>query len=333
MQTIQPVTSWLQSWLAFACTALSLAAIGVLLVQSGTIAELRRRHPLPQLSVIVKNAERTASAPPPGNRSEPNQSASVITGPANDSGSGKPEDKAELAEAAESPSVQRLFRAALMDPGFLNKFSVVQKQWIAEHYQKLFDQLKLDDATKERFADLLAEKQMAKGDVAAAMRDTRKDGNGSPLPVMSLIADAQKTVNQKIRDLLGADGYQAYYNFEMTNGLRATLERLQSSLAYTSEPISNSTAEAMVATLYQAEPVDHRGGIAKFTGASPIVASGIGAVPFSTPLPPNAPQILSDYLTPTQMDSLSALMKQQRDELRLMSALIASSRRVKNPLQ
>jgi hypothetical protein len=213
-------------------------------------------------------------------------------------------------------------RAAMVNPAFLRQLAILQRQMIADHYRALFDALKLDPSARERFSALLAKKQLAKSDAEDAAYQNGLFGTGAVIPA---IEAAQQPVNAEIAQLLGPDKYAEYHNFEMTDGLRSTLQRLQSALQNTTEPLSDSTVEEMVATLNGAIPADQRGGIGQFTGASAEIATGLGTPLFSTVLPANAPELLGSQLSAAQARRMRALMEQQQNEMALRSMLLSSA--------
>jgi hypothetical protein len=211
------------------------------------------------------------------------------------------------------------FGTALKDPVFLQKLSRVQKQMISDHYGLLFDQLQLTPAQRERFTALLVEKQLAKTDAEAEANPMI--GTGMMIPA---IAAAQQDINAQIQQELGPAAYQAYYDFEMTDGLRTTVRRLQESLRYTAAPLADSQLEAVVAALDRVTPAGDRGGIAKFTGPSVEVATGLATQQFSAPLPEQTMAAAQSLLSAPQLEQLQQLMSQQRDELQLRSQTLAA---------
>jgi hypothetical protein len=211
------------------------------------------------------------------------------------------------------------FGTALKDPGFLKKLALVQDRMIADHYGSLFDRLQLTPAQRERLTTLLAEKQLAKTDAEAAANPLL--GTSLMLPA---IAAAQQDVNAQIQQELGPAAYQAYYDFEMTDGLRTTVQRLQDSLRYSPAPLSRAQAESLVAAFDRLTSEAERGGIAKFTGPSVEVATGLVSQQFSAPLPVNAPEAAQSLLSAPQLAQLRQLMRQQDDELQLRSRTLAA---------
>jgi hypothetical protein len=228
--------------------------------------------------------------------------------------------KARPGKPAPRSASLALFKA-LKDPGFLRTIAVAQRQTIADHYRGLFETLRLDPAAKARFVDLLVEKQIVKSEAEGAAYDHGLYGTDGVIPA---ITAAQADVNAQISALLGPQGYQDYYNFEMTDGIRTTLERLQELMRYTPEPIPDSTVEQMVSTLDQATPPAERGGISKFTGLDAAVAGGLTSLAYSSPLPDDAPALLGPTLSQSQLARLQELMADQKDELRLRSVNLAA---------
>ncbi len=210
------------------------------------------------------------------------------------------------------------FGTALKDPAFLKKLSQVQEQVIAEHYGPLLERLQLTPPQRDRLIALLAEKQLAKTDAEAEANSMV--GTGMMIPA---IAAAQQEVNAQIQQELGPAAYQAYYDFEMTDGLRTTVRRLQDSLRYSGAPLSDAQAETLVAAFDRITSPADRGGIAKFTGSSVEVATGLVGQQFSAPLPAGAPEAAQARLSGPQLAQPRVLMRQQQDELELRSQTLA----------
>ena len=211
------------------------------------------------------------------------------------------------------------FSTALKDPAFVKKLSAAQKLMIAEHYGPLFSPMQLTPAQRDRFIALLAEKQLAKTDAEAAANPMI--GTGMMIPA---ITAAQQDVNGEIRQEIGPANYQAYQDFEMTDGLRTTVRRLQQALRYTAAPLSDSQVEAVVSALDRVTPAEERGGVAQFTGQSVEVATGLATQQFSTGLPAQALQATQPLLSPPQAAALQRLMRQQQDELLLRTQTLAA---------
>jgi hypothetical protein len=258
-----------------------------------------------------------ASLATPTRAIRPARAASPSPGPGNTPAPTRP-----TPPVVDTTSRAARLRAAMINPAFLRQLAILQRQMIAGHYRALFDALKLDPAARDRFSALLEKKQLAKSDAEDAAYEDGLFGTGAVIPA---IEAAQQGVNGEIAQLLGPEKYGEYHNFEMTDGLRNTLKRLQSALQDTTEPISDSMVEDMVATLNQAMPADQRGGIGQFTGSSAEIATGLGAPLFSTALPANAPELLGSQLSASQTRRMRALMEQQQTEMALRALLLTSA--------
>jgi hypothetical protein len=263
----------------------------------------------------IQQVRARLAAPAPAARSA--KPATAAAGPAHGAASA-----VSVPPVADANSRAARLRAAMVNPAFLRQLAILQRQMIAGHYGALFDALKLDPAARERFSALLAKKQLAKSDAEDAAYENGLFGTGAVIPA---IEAAQQPVNDEIAQLLGPDSYAEYHNFEMTDGLRTTLQRLQSALQDTTEPLSDSAVDSMVAALNGAIPADQRGGIGQFTGASAEIATGLGAPLFSAVLPANAPELLGSQLSAAQARRLRALMEQQQNEMALRSMLLTSA--------
>jgi hypothetical protein len=85
-------------------------------------------------------------------------------------------------------------------------------------YDPLLRQLGLTPAESDRFVELLIEQEDARADLQVAMRDQNLRGN-SP-EVEKLRNELYAPIVQSMRDLLGADGYEAYTAYEKTSFYR-----------------------------------------------------------------------------------------------------------------
>lgn len=220
-------------------------------------------------------------------------------------------------------SLSRKFYEALEKPEFRKLLSAAQRDMILSHYDRLLGTLSLGPEKESRLVELIAEKQLVKTDALAVAAEQGLLGSGMTI---AAIGEAQKEVDGKIEQLLGADGNSKYCHFETTDALRVTLQRFQESLRYSPEPISDAGVEAMVGTLNENTPPEARGGITKSTGMSAEVAVGLVVPPFTSPLPSNTAELVGAGLSAFQLKELRALMSRQQDELRVRSEALSSLR-------
>ncbi len=85
-------------------------------------------------------------------------------------------------------------------------------------YDPLLRQLSLTPAESDGFIELLIEQEDARADLQIAVRDQNLPGN-SP-EVEKLRNDLYAPIVQRMRDLLGAGGYDAYIAYEKTSFYR-----------------------------------------------------------------------------------------------------------------
>jgi len=96
--------------------------------------------------------------------------------------------------------------AALRGPSQL----LFKRLYFRQNLTLLFDQLKLDEATRQKFIALLIEDSTA--DIAATLK-TRKTTGEDDAPMEERTAH-WRTTHQKIQDLVGKEGLEAYFEYQ-----------------------------------------------------------------------------------------------------------------------
>ncbi len=220
---------------------------------------------------------------------------------------------------------------ALESPEMRKLMAVGQRGQLDTHYAALFKTLGLSPEQLEKFKQLLVDKQNTALDVMAAARSQGLVGPDSRSQVQSLMQQANKEMDDGIKDLIGDSAYQQYQQFDRTQTQRAIVDQLASRLSYTDAPLTPQQTEQMVQLLAETAPPappTGPGGNAVVYSSAIRVTSGSGgpggavaaATPFFTTIAggPTA-QITSDtvnraqsVLSPTQVGALQEIQAEQQ---------------------
>jgi hypothetical protein len=209
-----------------------------------------------------------------------------------------------------SKDFQIRFAANLQNPTFLKLLKLQQKALLDARYSVLFDQLNLTPQQLDQFKNLLVEKQLDKTDALIAARELGSKSGGEAIPV------AQDDEDTQIHSLLGDSGYAQYQNYEATSNVRATVNRLQQALSYTSTPLTDGQASQLVELWYQALPPSEKNHIA---GPSAALGAGLlagGNSPMAD-IPPSGLDVAKTILAPAQTAAVQHLMTIQQAQAQL----------------
>ena len=241
--------------------------------------------------------------------------------------------------------------------------SAEQKAQLNATYAALFKKLNLTPDQADKLASLLIERQTARQDVFQAARDQGINPRTDPDGFRKLVADAQNSVNDSIKSLLGDDGFSQFTNYEQTMPQRNIVNTLQQRLSYTDSPLTSAQAEQLVQILAANTPqrtttttgTEPRGG-ADFGGGfggpggggfggfggrmGGLVTGGfgggggggLGAIvgPNSAPITSGAVSQAQSVLSPTQEAALTQLQQQQQTAQQLQQ-LVRSTYQQNNP--
>jgi RNA polymerase sigma factor (sigma-70 family) len=204
-------------------------------------------------------------------------------------------------------NISQAFSRAMDDPAFRALLAVAQKSRLSIFYSPLFEDLALDPDHLDRFKELLVDKQQSVGDAnraalrAGAKQDAAYQG----------IAGAQRDIDADIQDLLGADGYARYRNYEATRGQRILVDQLQQSLSYTATPLSDEQASELIQALFKNSASS---GLPTTTGLGAQVGAGIRERDLSAPISEQSLRVAEKLLSPAQVSALRQLQAQQQEQ-------------------
>ena len=204
----------------------------------------------------------------------------------------------------DSPEVQQLM--ALRARGMLDS-----------RYATLFKNLNLPPDQLKKFQDLLLEKQNTMQDVISAMRSqglTPSRENGDQ--IRTLVQNANAEIDSQIQSALGDAAFAQYKDYESTQPQRATVDRVQQRLSYSSQPLTDQQATQLVSLLAQNAPAatGNGGGGGGGGGLRQVFNGGGGA---TAPITDQAVQQASTILSPVQLTALQDMQKEQQAQTQL----------------
>jgi len=195
------------------------------------------------------------------------------------------------------------FLRMLSDPRFQRMTSLQTKIRLDGQYGALFKTLNLSPQQLDQFKSLLVEKQMVAFDSMSAAQEQGIDMKSDPKDFFMAVAAGQKSVEAQISDLLGADNYNQFQQYQQTIPARNTANLLQQSLSYTSTPLTpeQSTGLVQILTQYAAPPLPASNPFA-------VLNSDLGVVKLGDQAIAQIQGLLSD----PQIQALKADVQQQR---------------------
>lgn len=232
------------------------------------------------------------------------------------SASSRPEVSATPAPSAPSAprttppaaNVSEAFGLAMDDPAFRALLAVAQKSRLSIFYSPLFAALNLPPDRLDQFEELLVDKQQSVGDANRAAQRTgvKQDAAYAGIP------GAQRDIDADIQNLLGAEGYARYQNYEATRGQRILVDQLQQSLSYTAAPLTDEQAGDLVQALFKNGTATNRPPSTAGLGAQ--VGAGIRQRDLSAPISEKAVRAAEKLLSPDQLNVLRQLQAQQQGQ-------------------
>jgi hypothetical protein len=194
-------------------------------------------------------------------------------------------------------------------PEFQQLRAVQMKGTLDYRYAALFRQLGLPSAKLEALKNLLLDRQTVGMDVNSVARaqglDPRRDG----ALLQQLMTQARDEINAGIRDLLGEETYRSYEFYEQTMPYRDVVNQLDLRLSYTSAPLTDAQAEALVKIVVEANQDTMK------------VNSGVTQVVNFRRMQTSLNDITLDrargILTPDQYPALEELQARQQANLRM----------------
>ncbi len=242
---------------------------------------------------------------------------------------GRGQQFAAMRELMQKPEVQAIVNSA-------------QKAVVDARYAALFRALNLSPDQAQKLTALLVDKQNALQDVYAAARDQGINPRTDPDGFKKLVDDAQSTINDSIKSLIGDPGMSQLTNYEQTMPQRNLVNVLQQRLSATDAPLTPSQADQLVQILASNAPAqaasgngggrfggmggDFGGGFGGRLGA--VVMGGGGSVGAGAVAGPNAAPITSQavaqagtVLNSTQVSALQQLQQQQQNAQQLQQLI------------
>jgi hypothetical protein len=241
---------------------------------------------------------------------------------------------AAMRDLMQKPEVQAMLRTA-------------EKGLIDSRYAALFRNLNLTPEQSDKLTSLLMERQTALQDVFAAAREQGLNPRTDPDGFRKLVTDAESSINDSIKSLLGDTGYNQFANYEQTMPQRNLVTALQARLANTDSPLNTAQAEQLVQILAATSPTpaepnaspglgqrgDFGGGFGRIGALmGGLGGSGAGAVvgPNAAVITPAAVAQAGGVLNPTQLSTLQQLEVQQQNAQQLQQ-LIRNAQQQNNP--
>lgn len=124
-----------------------------------------------------------------------------------------------------------------------------QKAVVEGRYAALFKSLNLTPEQAEKLKTLLADRMNTGRDVAEAARAQGIDPRENRDTFAKLLSDAQATLDNSIKSVIGEQGYAQLQSYEQTMPQRSVVEQLQRQLAYGDTPLTAQQSEQLVQIL------------------------------------------------------------------------------------
>jgi hypothetical protein len=206
--------------------------------------------------------------------------------------------------------------AALDNPEMIKMMAVQQRGALNGRYATLFKNLHLDSTHLSQFKDLLVERQMVNMDVLMAAAKQGINPLQNPLDIARFTRSAHAEIDEKIKNLLGDDGYAQFQNYQNTQPQRTVVTQLEQSLSYTDSPLTPDQGEQVVKLLLNAS--SQRDLLGNLANAS------LGVPGRGLTISDEAIARAGTVLSPVQVEALREIQQQQRAALQSAQLLRAS---------
>lgn len=212
-------------------------------------------------------------------------------------------------------------REAMAKPEVQAMIASERKAGIEARYAALFRNLNLTADQADKLAGLLADRQSAVQDVWAAARDQGVNPRSDPAGFQNLIAQAQASVDDSIKSLIGDSGYSQLQNYDATMPQRNVVDTLQQRLSYSDSPLTAQQADQLVQILASNAPTasgattTRTGPTGGFGGRMMGAFGGPGGGVVgrnAAPITPAAVSQASSILAQPQVTALQQLQQQQQ---------------------
>jgi RNA polymerase sigma factor (sigma-70 family) len=167
----------------------------------------------------------------------------------------QPDGTAQNSAAATTAGPQKSAFSALLallnNPAMQMQTEILAKMRLDGQYAAFFKNLNLTPGQIDQFKNLMVEKQMVGFDSMSVAHQQGIDGSKDPQAFFQVVAQAEKTVDDQVAALLGADGYSQFQQYQQTIPARNTSNLLSQALSYTSAPLTDAQADGVIKVLTQ----------------------------------------------------------------------------------
>ena len=179
---------------------------------------------------------------------------------------------------------------------------LLKKGMLDTSYAALFRRLKLNPQTLDALKELLVERQTTDFDIMRVIRERglSPDDDVSYAMWAKLQAVATHDVDERIRALLGEEGFRRFSPYANSEGQHQTYEDLAAHLRYTDSPLTDDQVDRLVALTAAGRAV-------QFPDRDAVPPETFGWM-----IPDSVVTEAESFLSPRQMDSLRKL-KEWRD--------------------
>jgi hypothetical protein len=212
-----------------------------------------------------------------------------------------------------------MFAALSNTPEFQKLMSAQQRGVVESRYAALFKGLSLPPADLDKLKTLLADKQGAIFDVLTAARAQGLTGRENRDQVQQMIQSAQGEVDQSIQQLIGAQGFSQYQNYEATLSQRATVDLLDKRLSYTQTPLTEQQSQQLIGILASTTSSNASGNPSQSAVAARN-AFGLGGT-MPAPIKDQAVQLAQGVLAGPQLEALQQMQQEQQAAQQLQRLL------------
>jgi len=220
------------------------------------------------------------------------------------------------------------FQAMMSDPKVVKLMNSREKSMLDTRYAALFKSLTqgangapaMTPEQLDAFKNLLVEKENTLRDV---MMTARSQGITDRTEISSLVKNAQAEADSQLQSTLGDSAYQQYQQYEQTLPARTVVNQLSQSLSYTGTPLSDSQSQQLLQILADNSKSPSNGQLRSdlgFGGGPGGGPGGLGGVRITDAAVAQAQTVLA----PPQLNALTALQQQQKDQQALFDAARAN---------
>jgi hypothetical protein len=212
-------------------------------------------------------------------------------------------------------------QAMMNDPQFAQLMALQEKARLDSTYAPLFkqlaQQLNLSPAQLAAFQNLLVQKQDAARDVLIAARDQGLTPGADRAEIGQLVAQSNAEIDNQIQSTLGPDAFAQYQSYEQTLPERNTVNQIQTSLSYSSTPLTDSQAQQLIQLLAANAPQSN----SNPTSFRTLLGGGNPTTPITEADISQAQGILSA----SQVAALQQIQQQQQAQAELQRQIRAAA--------